>query len=136
MERRNFIRKFTIGGSLLLSVPLVFQACSKDNEADQSGNEKIVDLSSGAFSTLQTVGGFAYKDNIIIIRISESQYVALSKICTHQSCTVSFANSANQLVCPCHGSKFDTTGSVINGPATAALKKYAVSVSGNILKIS
>jgi len=39
------------------------------------------------------------------------------------------------VVCPCHNSKFDTSGSVLQGPATAALKKYTVVVEGNTLKI-
>jgi cytochrome b6-f complex iron-sulfur subunit len=61
--------------------------------------------------------------------------VALSSICTHQGCTIGYSPSANNFPCPCHGSVFSTSGSVLNGPAPTAVKSYPVSQTGNILTI-
>jgi cytochrome b6-f complex iron-sulfur subunit len=135
MERRHFFKNFALGGSLLLTAPVIFNACS-DNSDDGNNGGITVDLNDPAYTTLKTVGGFAYKDNIIVIRSTDTVYVALSKICTHQGCTVGYSSSNNNLPCPCHGSLYSINGTVINGPAPNPLKKYNVGVNGNILTIS
>lgn len=142
MKRHDFIKQFAVGGSLLLATPFIFSSCSKDDETDPGknplptpGNDVEIDLNAAAYSALKTVGGFAYYGDIIIIRTSETQYVALSKVCTHQGATVVYNPSNGNVVCNSHGSVFSNTGSVINGPATQALRRYTTSVNGNILTI-
>jgi cytochrome b6-f complex iron-sulfur subunit len=141
MERRKFFRNFAVGGSLLLTAPILFNSCSDDDSGGDDNNNNnntgiTVDLNSSEYSPLKTVGGFAYKGDIIIIRSTDTVYIALSKVCTHSSCTVTYNASTGEIPCPCHGSKFATTGAVINGPAASPLKVYSVKVSGNTLTIS
>lgn len=143
MERRKFFRNFAIGGSLLLTAPILFNSCSDDGNGGDNNNNNggggsgiTIDLNDSEFSALKTVGGFAYKDDIIIIRSTDTVYLALSKVCTHSSCTVTYNSTTKDIPCPCHGSKFATTGAVINGPAASPLKVYNVKVSGNTLTIS
>ena len=139
MERRLFFRNLAVGGSLLLTAPAIFNACS-NNSVDDGGNNNTggvtIDLTDSAFAALKTVGGFAYKNNLIIIRSTETVYLALSKVCTHQGCDVTYSSANKNLPCPCHGSKFSTTGAVMNGPATTNLKTYDVKQNENILTIS
>ncbi len=140
MERKNFIKKFAIGGSILLTAPVLFSGCSKDETLGEGGNNDkngiVVDLSLPAYSALGTVGGSVNKGEIIIIRTSDTNYIALSNVCTHSGCTVGYNSGTTELVCPCHGSKFSTSGSVINGPAPTSLKKYNVAKEGNTLTIT
>ncbi|WP_372947920.1 ubiquinol-cytochrome c reductase iron-sulfur subunit [Mariniphaga sp.] len=143
MERKDFIQKFAIGGSILLTTPLLFNACSDgnddvmdDEENGQNGNGIKVDLNNASFAALKDVGGFAYTGNIIVIRSGENAYIALSKICTHEGCTVTYNHANSQLPCPCHGSVFSSTGAVVNGPANSNLKTYSVKKEGDILTIT
>ena len=55
--------------------------------------------------------------------------------CGQEACPLSGGLlTGTTIMCQCHGSRFDiTTGAVINGPAAAALKVYAVQeVEGSV----
>jgi Rieske Fe-S protein len=69
-------------------------------------------------------GALVYKEaRVAIVREAEQLY-AVSLVCTHLGCTVSA--TAQELVCPCHGSSFDWKGNVLKGPADRPLPRYKV----------
>jgi glycine/D-amino acid oxidase-like deaminating enzyme/nitrite reductase/ring-hydroxylating ferredoxin subunit len=45
-----------------------------------------------------------------------------SAVCTHLGCIVQWNSLEGSWDCPCHGSRFGTDGSVLNGPALAGLE--------------
>lgn len=49
---------------------------------------------------------------------------AMSAVCTHLGCTVSRVEWGFQ--CPCHGSKFNSSGSVLAGPAPKPLPWFKI----------
>ena len=52
---------------------------------------------------------------------SEGALHAVSATCTHLGCTVSWNSAESSWDCPCHGSRFDCDGRVLQAPATAPL---------------
>jgi cytochrome b6-f complex iron-sulfur subunit len=95
------------------------------------GSNLCLDLNASANAGLVTVGGSlvvpAPSDKIIVVRTSESEFAALSDVCTHMACTVHYDATSMLLVCPCHGSRFTLSGSVARGPALKPLASYTTS---------
>jgi Rieske Fe-S protein len=60
-------------------------------------------------------------ESTAIYKDDDGHVQAFSAICTHQGCTVGFNAAEATWDCPCHGSRFATDGTVIQGPATKNL---------------
>ncbi len=67
-------------------------------------------------------------DAFLLQREPNGDLSAVTLTCSHQGCAVS--KRRDELVCPCHGSRFDLHGAVLNGPATEPLTRYRVVVDG------
>lgn len=142
MKRREALSKIVLGGTTVFLLPVALGSCEKtDPEPDNNNNNNsnngdlTIDLSQSAYSDLNDDGGYVITNNIIIIN-SGGTFIALSSICTHSGCAVTYSAANDNLPCPCHGSIFATSGSVLQGPAGSPLKKYTVSKDGDILTIS
>jgi glycine/D-amino acid oxidase-like deaminating enzyme/nitrite reductase/ring-hydroxylating ferredoxin subunit len=63
---------------------------------------------------------------IAAYRDDEGEMHVCSAVCTHMDCIVQWNGGEKTWDCPCHGSRFDTDGNVLNGPAIRGLKKHDV----------
>jgi Rieske Fe-S protein len=103
-------------------------------------NGVCIDLTQPANAALAQPGGAmlvdADKDTIMVIRVSATEVIALSAICTHAGCSMNFDAQTALVVCPCHGSEFDETGHVVHGPARTPLKVYTASVASDMITVA
>lgn len=107
----------------------------RSNSSDPTlpaGGPVTVKLSD--FPALATVGVLVAIDSErAVMRTGDSAFAGLSMICTHELCLTGISSTGFD--CPCHGSRFSRTGTVINGPASRPLHALGVSfdsVAGTI----
>jgi len=71
---------------------------------------------------------FLIKDDFCIFSEND-QIWAVSRKCTHLGCRLNYKEEENILECPCHQSRFDISGTVLNGPSKKTLERYKVEKS-------
>jgi Rieske Fe-S protein len=60
-------------------------------------------------------------DRVAAYRDAEGALHAVSAVCTHRGCVVAWNAVEKSWDCPCHGSRFDYDGRVLQGPAEREL---------------
>lgn len=56
-------------------------------------------------------------EKLAVHRTKAGELKAFSAVCTHMGCVVNWNNAEKSWDCPCHGSRFDVDGEVLEGPA-------------------
>ncbi len=59
---------------------------------------------------------------VALYRDEKGEAHALSPVCPHMGCHVKWNPAEKTWDCPCHGSRFDTSGEIISGPALQPLQ--------------
>lgn len=148
-SRRKFLEH--AGVSVVLSTfgAAFFTACSSTDDADPmnpnppggsasgiviSGNTITIDLTIQ--TRLNTSGNWLLIENArtLVVNVNDS-FTALTAVCTHEGCTTNWTFGNNRFTCNCHGSQFDPSGRVLNGPATSPLTQFATQLNGSTLTI-
>lgn len=139
MDRRSFIKKsgtFALAGGCSVSLLMGCQT---------TPSVKTTHLSTGHNNEIPVDKAILNNDDFVVLQASSikfpiflhqdgEKYVALLMSCTHQQCTL--AVTEDNLVCPCHGAKFDKHGAVLRGPAEKNLLKLSTHQKGNNIVIT
>jgi Rieske Fe-S protein len=83
----------------------------------QRASASVADLGPGE-GAVMSVG----RKQIAVSRDTDGSVHAVSARCTHMGCIVNWNTAEATWDCPCHGSRFGHDGSVLEGPAVAALE--------------
>jgi glycine/D-amino acid oxidase-like deaminating enzyme/nitrite reductase/ring-hydroxylating ferredoxin subunit len=67
--------------------------------------------------------GYVGLSQVAAYRDEAGDLHAVSAVCTHLGCVVTWNDAEKSWDCPCHGSRFDLEGKVLHGPATKDLEK-------------
>ena len=150
-NRRNILKVATLG-----FISLVITACTKamngssapapiESSTTPEPESTTASPANGAviaqLTSLKVGEGFNFTANdgtgAILFKTKDEKVYALSRICTHEGCSVDFDLAQNKLICPCHGATYETVeGNVISGPTQRNLKKINVKIDGdNIMEV-
>jgi len=66
---------------------------------------------------------------------SGDELIVLENVCTHMGCQTGWNESASTWDCPCHGSRYHSDGTVLNGPAPAPLPRLGFQLEDGEIKL-
>jgi Rieske Fe-S protein len=152
--RRDFLKKSGSLAVMSMFGVAFFTSCSSDdmdpdmtnpNDPPATGNPgtginvtaTAVTVDLTVATTLAAAGGWALVSaaRVLIVNMGNNNFNALTSVCTHSQCDNRWTFTNNVFTCTCHGSRFNTNGSVVNGPANQPLRTYPTSVSNNVLTV-
>lgn len=125
MNRKRFIR--ILFGSAFLPVLYFWDSIVQKKIRNESGKSPIV-LKN------EFPAGITFHDSVIVNNTGKGLEVFSSK-CSHLGCRIN-AVEKNEIVCPCHGSRYSFDGNVLKGPSTKALTKLEFQIdskNGNVI---
>ncbi len=103
-----------------------------------NGNTITIDITKDSVSGLNQQGGWMLVRDAttLVVNVDGSTIRAFTSICTHAGCSTNWRFTDSRFECTCHGSRFDTGGSVVRGPATRDLQEFSVNRDGDLIVIS
>jgi cytochrome b6-f complex iron-sulfur subunit len=127
ISRRDFLNEVTAGalgiaglGALVVTYRYLSpNALFEPSTTFRAGNPDLYPVNSVTFNQDQQV---------YIVRTQEGFY-AVSAVCTHLGCITQWKPDANLIACPCHGSKFKSDGTKVEGPAPRSLPHFAITLT-------
>jgi cytochrome b6-f complex iron-sulfur subunit len=149
-SRREFIERAGMTAVMSTFGLSFFTACSESETPNQptstapptgsngvtiSGNTIRIDLTSQA--ALAVNGGWllVIDAQTLVVNVGGS-YRALTSVCTHSACDRNWTFGSSKFTCTCHGSEFDTSGNVLQGPANQPLRSYTTGLNGTVLTVT
>lgn len=113
--------------------PSTFKELAKDNlkVGAHFVSDRVTRLRAGSIDHLAPgEGGMAKVDGETVgaYRAPDGTVHAVSITCTHMGCTLKWNRAETSWDCPCHGSRFDRDGAVLNGPAVRPLSQVEVEI--------
>jgi cytochrome b6-f complex iron-sulfur subunit len=113
LNRREFLAKSAAAAAALV----VVEGCG-DGQIGPTGTTlggQGVTINLADYPGLATVGiVVSIPADRALVRTSATTFQGYSRICTHEGCVTDIR--ANRFECPCHGSIFSSTGTVVRGP--------------------
>jgi nitrite reductase/ring-hydroxylating ferredoxin subunit len=130
VERRDFVRFLTLTSLAFVAGQLWIAGKSwlRDRELPPEARRiaSPADLAVGGSLVFDYP---AEHDSCILVRLSESEFVAFSQKCTHLSCAVIPKPELGVFHCPCHEGVFDLrTGRELAGPPPRPLPRVTLAI--------
>ena len=137
-NRRSFLNILwlILGGVALAEFVAVAFAFLRPRKLKARGEDADSVIAAGAIERFEPNSVTAFvRGKFYLARLEDGGFLALSRTCPHLGCSVPWIEKEMKFACPCHGSAFDITGSVIEAPAPRALDIYPITIENNIIKV-
>jgi len=110
ISRRNFLLNI----SWLIAIPYALLAGFSFKQNAKINRAKNISI------PLEVNNGVTFRDGFVVIKKNDSVQF-LSSRCTHLGCQIHTVEN-DELICPCHGSRFALDGTCLTGPAKEPLQ--------------
>ena len=102
--------------------------------SESASGSVVVDLGREEFVPLREIGGAVKvavegaEFPVIVTRVDDESFAAFSSECTHWGCEVALPDEKGIVRCPCHTSRFDMEGRLIDGEALEDLSRVELEI--------
>ncbi len=132
-SRRRFLDSL-LGTSVFLWLGSVFYPVARYLLPPEHAGPDVASIEAAAVDELAPGSYKIFRFGhipVILIRLKDGSYRALSARCTHLDCTVQFKADTEQVWCACHNGLYDTAGRNISGPPPKPLERFEVVIKGD-----
>lgn len=134
MERRDFIHKISAGAAIALVVTGIGSCLSPSEDPQATPVDFILNLN--LLPQLTKSGGFLIKENVLVAKTTQGDYIAATLICSHeQERKVMYDEANNQFHCTAHDARFDASGKGLNNNGKRNLTTYITELNGTSLHV-
>ena len=132
VERRDFM-KFMVLTSAAFTLGQLWIA-AQNWYRHRTGEPGIQRIAAADAVAVGAAIGFTYpneRERCLLVRLTDTQFVAFSQECTHLSCAVIPRPAEGSFYCPCHDGRFDIrTGVPTAGPPRRPLTRIVLEMRG------
>jgi cytochrome b6-f complex iron-sulfur subunit len=136
VRRRDLLERGLIAGAVIWAAGIAIPSGMYLWPAGSSGPTRRfieVDPESLPPGTGRVLGGNGQP--ILLLRLKNGQFRALSAVCTHLGCIVHWNAGQQAIQCPCHAGVFTPEGNVVSGPPSRPLAAYPTQLVNGRLRI-
>ena len=136
MERKEFLKRCLALTAGAACMDLMLAGCASLPYVEYAMDDRHAVVKKADFAGK----GFVLLDvetlpaPVYVRQVEADDYAAVLLRCTHRGCTVQPAGDV--LECPCHGSRYNTVGEVVKGPAPRNLRPYPVTTDAEHVRIA
>ncbi|WP_194775682.1 QcrA and Rieske domain-containing protein [Pararhodonellum marinum] len=154
VERRAFLKKSGALAVMSMFGAAFFTSCADSDDMVPDANNpnmpppgntngvsianNVITIDLDVQSALKTAGAWLLiiQAQTLVVNVGNNNFNALTSVCTHSGCDRNWTFQNNVFTCSCHGSRFDTEGGLINGPANQPLQSFSTRVEEDILTVT
>jgi cytochrome b6-f complex iron-sulfur subunit len=136
--RRTFLNRLWlgIGGLAVVESLAVVATFFRPRPAAQPDGQHDPVVVAGPVEQFEPGSVTAFVEGrFYLSRLEDGGFLALSRSCTHLSCSVPWIADEQRFVCPCHASAFDRRGEVVQPPAPRAMDLFQVTIEHGIVSV-
>jgi len=144
ISRNKFLKSLRFKGASLLAVYCGAASVSSCiNEAGdppggttggETGLDFTLDLNDNAYSSLKSVGNYLIVDKVVVARVSEDAFAAVTLICTHEN-RAKIIYQGTGFYCTEHGAKYTITGEGLNSEDKKGINAYNTAFTDSTLRV-
>ncbi|WP_324282122.1 Rieske (2Fe-2S) protein [Cyanobacterium aponinum UTEX 3221] len=132
MKRRKFFSLTLFSFIFTAFLPVFHKVFAQETENNFYKLGSLTDLEENGFLLNENLEIGA----VLVILKEDNSLIAIEPTCTHMGCLVEWNKQENLFICPCHNSKFQEDGKVVEGLAISDLPIYQVKIENNTVFVA
>jgi len=135
-SRRKFLRKLWFVAGILTATEFIWVFLS------MLGSGKKKKSPGGTYTEIARVEDLPENSvlpyrpgRLYLCHLEGDGFLALSLQCTHLGCSIRWDEEKKEFICPCHASRFNIKGEVLNPPATHPLDIMPIKIKNGMISV-